>query len=57
MVFLSHNSSRHARRSIKSSIDAADRLVSKKFEQKNGSLDWRSGPVKVGQKFKNMPSL
>jgi len=59
MVFLGHNfSSRHARRSIKGSIDAADRLVSKQIlSHKNGLLDWRPEPVKVGQKFKNMPSL
>jgi len=52
MGFWRHNfGSRHARRSIKSSIDAEDHLVSKKkFEPKNGSLDWRPGPVKVGQK-------
>jgi len=25
--------------------------------QKNGSLDWHLRPGKVGQKFKNMPSL
>ena len=48
--------SRHARRSIKRSIDADDHLVSKKIlSQKNGSLDWR--PVKVGQKLKNTPTL
>ena len=58
MGFLGHNSgSGHARRSIKGSKDANDRLVSKKIEPKNGSLDWRPGPVKVGQKFKNTPTL
>ena len=50
--------SRHARRSIKGSKDANDRLVSKiSLSQKNGSLDWRPGPGKFGQKFKNMPLL
>jgi len=44
--------SRRARRSIKSSKDADDRLLSKTIlRQKNGALDWRPGPVKVGQKF------
>jgi len=51
MGFLSDNSgSRHARRSIKSFKDADDHLVSKKIlSEKNGSLDWRPGPGKVGQ--------
>ena len=59
MGFLSHNSgSRHDRRSIKSSEDADDHLVSKTIlSQKNGSLHWRPGPGKVGQKRRNMPSL
>jgi len=58
MGFLGHNfGSRHAR-SIKGSIDAGDLVVSKKsFSQNFGSLDWRPGPVKVGQKFKNTPTL
>jgi len=47
-----------ARRSIKGSKDGDDRLVSNKIlSQINGSLDWRLGPNKIGQKFKNMPSL
>jgi len=59
MGFLGHNfGPRHARRSIKGSIDAGDHVVSKKgLSQIFGSLDWRSGPVKVGQKFKNTPTL
>jgi len=59
MGFLSHNSgSRHDRRSIKGSEDADDHLVSKTIlSQKNGSLHWRPGPSKVGQKRRNMPSL
>jgi len=56
--FWGHNfGSRHARRSIKGSIYTDDHLVSKKIEQKNGSLDWRPGPVKVGQKFNNTSIL
>jgi len=41
MVFLGHNfGSRHTRRSIKGSIDADDRLVSKtSLNHKNGSLN------------------
>jgi len=36
-------------------MDATDRLVSQKsLSHKNVSLDWRPGPIKVGQKFKNM---
>jgi len=43
-----------ARRSIKSSVDANDYLASKKSLNQNfGSLDWRSGPVKVGQTCDN----
>jgi len=59
MGFLGHNfSSRYARRSMKCSIDAADRLVSQKIlSHKNDLLDWRLGPVKVGQKCKNMSLL
>ena len=54
MGFWSHNfGSRHSRRSIECCIDADDHLVSKNsLRQKNGSLVWRPGPVKVGQKFK-----
>jgi len=49
---LGHNfGSRHARRSSKGSIDAGYYLVSKKsFSQNFDPLNWRSGPVKVGQK-------
>jgi len=59
MFFWGHNfGSRYARRSIKSSIDAGGLVVSTKSLSKNfGSLDWRPGPVKVGQKFKNTPTL
>ena len=59
MVFLGHNfGSRHARRSSKNSIDAGDHLVSKQSLSQNfRRLDWRSGPVKVGQKNKNTPNL
>jgi len=59
MGFLSHNfGSRHARRSSKGSIDAGDRLVSKNSLRKNfGPWDWRPGPVKVGQKTENTPTL
>jgi len=39
-----------------SSIDAGDYLVSTKgFTQNFGPLDWRPGPVKVGQKTKTPP--
>ena len=57
--FLGHNfGSRHARRSSKGSINAGDHLVSKKsFSQNFGQLDWRPGPVKVGKKNKNTPTL
>jgi len=52
-VFGKNFGSRHARKSIKGSIDAEDCLVSKKsLNHKNGPLDRRSGGVKVGQKFK-----
>jgi len=56
---LGHNfGSRHARRSIKSSIDADDHLAFKQsLSHIFGSLDWRPGPVKVGQKFKSTPTL
>jgi len=59
MGFLGHNfGSRHARRSSKGSIDAGDCLVSKQsLSQTFGSLDWRPGPVKVGQKNKNTPTF
>jgi len=50
--------SRHARRSIKSSIDADDHLVSKQTLIQNfGSLNCHPGPVKVGQNFKNTSTL
>ena len=59
MGFLGHYfGSRHARRSSKGSIDAGDHLVSKKCLRENfGLLDWRPGPVKIGQKTKNTPTL
>ena len=59
MSFLGHNfSSRHARRSSKGSIDAGNHLVFKKrLNQNCGPLDWRPGPVKVGQKKRNTPTL
>jgi len=59
MGFLGHNfGSRHARRSSKGSIDAGDYLVYKKsFSQNFGLLDWRPGPVKLGQKNENAPNL
>jgi len=35
-----------------------DHVVSKKgLIQNFGSLDWRPGPVKIGQKLKNTPYL
>ena len=56
---MGHNfGSRHARRSSKSSIDAGDHLVSNKsLNQSFGPLDWRPGPVKIGQKTQNTPTL
>jgi len=58
MGCLGHNLvSRHARRSSKGSIDAGDHLVSKKMSQNFGPLDWRPGPVKVGQKTQITPTL
>jgi len=59
MGFSGHNfGSRHARRSSKSSIDAGGHLVSKKSLSQNfGPLHWRPGPVKFGQKNKNIPIL
>ena len=59
MRFLDHTfGSRHARRSSKGSIDAGAHLVFKKrLSQNFGPLDWRPGPVKVGQKKRNTPSL
>jgi len=55
--FWRHNfGPRHARRSSKGSIDAGDHLVSRKSLHQNiGPLDWRPGPVKVGQKTQNTP--
>ena len=59
MVFLGHNfGSKHAGRSSKGSIDAGDHLVYKKhLSQNSGPLDWHPGPIKVGQKTKNTPTL
>jgi len=51
MGFLGHNfGSRHARGSIKGSIDVGDHVVSKHSFSQNLACP---GPVKVGQKFKN----
>ena len=59
MFFLGHNfGSRHARRSSKGSIDAGDHVVSKtSLSQNFGPLDCCPGPVKVGQKTQNIPTL
>jgi len=59
MGFLGHNfGSRHARRSSKGSIDAGDCVVSKHSLLQNFCpWDWRPGPVKVGQKTENTPTL
>jgi len=59
MGFLGHNSgSKFARKSIKGSKDANVSLVSKHgLILKNGSLVWRQGPGKFGQKGKIMPLL
>jgi len=59
MGLLGHNfGSRHARRSNKGSIDAEDHLGSKQgLSQNFGPLDWRPGPVKIGQKNKNTPTF
>jgi len=39
-------------------MDVGDHVVSNKSLSQNCvSLDWRPGPVKVGQKFKNTPTL
>jgi len=59
MGILSHNfGSRHTRRSSKDSIDAGDCVVSKNSLRQNfGLWDWRPGPVKVGQKTENTPTL
>jgi len=55
MRFGGHNFGfRRARRSIKGCIDSDDHLVSKQIlSHKIDSLDWRPGPVKVGQTLKN----
>jgi len=57
MGVLGHNFGfRHVRRSSKGSIDAGHHLVPKKSLRQNFSpLDWRPGPVKVGQKTKTPP--
>jgi len=59
MFFFSHNfGCRHARRSSKDSINVRDHLVSNKnLSQNFAPLDWRPGPVKVGQKNENVPTL
>jgi len=50
--FLGHNfGSRHAKWSINGSIDSGDHAISKQgLSQNFGSLDWRPGLFKVGQK-------
>jgi len=57
--FVSHNFGPiDARKLIKLSKDSDYSLVFiKKLEPKNGSLGWRPGPGKFGQKCKNMPPL
>jgi len=57
--FLSHTSgSRHAKRSQKGFKDAEDHLFFETIlSQTNGSLDWRPGTGKIGQKLKNMSSF
>jgi len=57
MGFLGHNfGCRHAKRSSKGSIDVGDHLVSKiSLSQNFDPLNWRPGPVKVGQKTQNTP--
>jgi len=59
MGFLGHNfSSKHARRSSRSSIDAGDHAISKNSLRQNfGLWDWRPGRVKIGQKTENTPNL
>jgi len=59
MGFWGHNfGAWHARRSSKGSIDAGDHLVSEQSLNQNfGPLDWRPGPVKIGQKNKNTLTL
>jgi len=50
--------SRYARKPIKGSKDSDDNLVSKKtLSQKIGSLLWRPGSGKVGQKDEKAPLL
>jgi len=57
--FLTHNFGyRHARKSIKGSIDADfDVVFNKTLSQKNGLMGWGPGPAKGGQNFQNMPCL
>ena len=51
---MSHNFGfRYARKQIKGSKEADFSLVSKKTWTKNGSLGWRPGPDKFGQRFEN----
>jgi len=59
MGFLGHNfGSRHAKRSSRGSINAGDHLVFKNSLSQNfGPWDWCPGPVKVGQKTENAPTL
>jgi len=57
--FLIHNfGSSYARKPIKGSKDSDDNLVSRKnVSQKIGSLVWRPGSGKVGQKDEKTPPL
>ena len=59
MGFWGHNfGSRQARRSSKGCINAGDHLVfTNSLSQNFGPWDWRPGPVKVGQKNENAPTL
>jgi len=54
--FLVHNvGSRYARKSVKGSKSWILPSSKKKLEPKNGSLDWRPGPGKGGQKTQKHP--
>ena len=56
--FFIHNfDSRYVRKPFKVSKDADFGLVSKQTWAKNGSMDWRPGPGKGGQKNAKTPPL
>jgi len=57
MRFLSHNfGSKYTRRSSKSSIDTGVYVVSKRSLNQNfRPLNWRPGPIRVGQTTQNTP--